>query len=337
MIVLREAIMIAQRPKSQLLCISLLLLFAFLVGCESSVAPSAGRTNTRTPILEGSPPAVRTTIAQVPPSSPKGTVAATRLRPTPTFVLPTSLPSPTLTIQQERAVVVAMLEDNGDCELPCWWGITPTVTTWQAVRDLLASYGKQTSSFQYADGTTAHSTRDFEVQGVGHYDYRIGFIFLEQGGIVEAIQVSSEVFRGAVAEYFAQDWHRYSLDQMLTRYGEPSQVFLQLFPSFEPDSANYTVVVLYDQLGIAVRYWGLAAVVGDKVQVCPVLEQVNMITLWLQTPQNTTPLMQRVITSDESSYFQSLEKTTGLTMQAFYDTFRDGDSGACLEGQPTLP
>ncbi|MCP4538783.1 MAG: hypothetical protein GY832_16745 [Chloroflexi bacterium] len=34
-----------------------------------------------------------------------------------------------------------MLETNGGCDLPCWWGVTPGQSEWQTVMDLTETLG----------------------------------------------------------------------------------------------------------------------------------------------------------------------------------------------------
>jgi hypothetical protein len=53
--------------------------------------------------------------------------------PTPKPPTPTVPPSPTLvptlTADQEQALVLDLLQNNAGCRLPCWWGFTPGKTT----------------------------------------------------------------------------------------------------------------------------------------------------------------------------------------------------------------
>ena len=169
------------------------------------------------------------------------------------------------------------------------------------------------------------------------YGYYIHIGFIEQSGVVQSIQVRGAIVRQTTPERFAQDWHRYSLDQVLTRYGQPSQVMLHLEPPIEAGSpAGYSLHVFYDQLGIAMSYLGLAN--GETmIQACPVFEQMTGIGLWLQACEEEFPLVEHVIAPDVMGYFRSLEEATGMSLETFYEIFRNPDSRVCLEGPPTFP
>jgi len=169
------------------------------------------------------------------------------------------------------------------------------------------------------------------------YDSRIWIRFVARDGTVEGIQVEGECLSG-VSEYFAQDWQRYSLDSVLGRYGQPSQVFIALLVGTE--ASGYGLLLLYDHLGIAVRYSGSATIIGYEptiLRACPRYDEVSPIILWLQSPQQGTPLLQHALTPEEMPEFRPLEEATGMSVETFYETFRDPHSGVCLEGPPTFP
>lgn len=303
----------------------------YLAGC-STIPPSPGRT----PLPAIHTPSLRP-ISSPSPEPP------TRTSPTPSPVLathtpypppPTSTLAPALPPDQERAFVVGMLETNGGCELPCWWGITPGETDWQTVRSLFASLGKRTNDIPYSDGTIGHGSRNFEVshpEHLDHLEYYVAHTFVERDGRVQSVEVKCEVFRDATSEQFARDWHRYSLDQVLTRYGLPSQVMLELWPNPPEPYYPYRLFVFYEHLGILIEYEG-PAIPGEPFRICPVFEQVNYLRLWLQSPERGIPLLQLAnLDPLEQAQMLPLEEATGMDIQTFYETFRQAGTTACLE------
>src|SRR3990172_323544 len=68
--------------------------------------------------------------------SPSATLTPVDIAHTPTTMpRPTISPAPTLTAEQQEAYIVDMLKTNGDCKLPCWWGIMPGEATLQSLQD----------------------------------------------------------------------------------------------------------------------------------------------------------------------------------------------------------
>lgn len=287
-----------------------MLLLVLLTSCTDPSVPT---------ILPATPSAVPTSLPTTP-SQPPLLVTTSVSMEIPS--VPTPISYPTLTAEERQAFVREMLNTNDGCELPCWWGVVPGQSDWPSVLDRFIGYGGFVFDFSHPDRL---------------FDYRVSLDFDEQAETIQSIQVTGEIPGGTTSEHFAQDWHRYSLDQVLTRYGEPSQVMLQWVPPLEGGNPPYILLVFYDHLGFAVLYLGSATYDGTAFEVCPAFDQVTYISLWLQASDNETSLMERAITSDEAPYYRFLEEVTGMSLEVFYNTFRSPDSQVCLEGPPTLP
>jgi len=209
-----------------------------------------------------------------------------------------------------------MLETNDGCELPCWWGIVPGRSEWQAVLNRFIAYG----GFAFE---IPHPTRS--------YDYMLDLSLDHQNGVVQSIHVMSFITPGGKSDHFSQDWHRYSLDQVLTRYGQPSQVMLKLSPNPPGPYYPYSLFVFYDHLGILIRYSG-SAIPGEPFRICPKLEEVEHLNLWLQPPGEGPSLLE-LANLDRAVLAQMLplEQATGMDIQTFYETFREAEAAVCLE------
>ena len=256
-----------------------------------------------------------------------------------------------LSLDAEDALLVDMLATNGGCELPCWWGITPGVTPWEDVQQQFLSYGKSISSWSW----------DVDKWGTGHkvgflgrhesypFDYVVEHIIYEQEGIVSLIGAQGHVPGWPADEWtlsprFVQDWERYTLDQVLARFGKPTQVLLHYWSDHE---SFFGVGVLYEDRGILVEYMGLAQ--GEKeedeyhfdpVVICPTRSQLTDINIWLKSPEAELSLTD-VFLDSGGGYLgllpyqntPSLEDATGMTLDTFYTTFLDPNTDACMEAQ----
>ncbi len=291
-----------------------------LVGCSAALLSPDDTSPSAIPTF--SP------IVVSPQSSPEPQICTPTPGPVPATHTPcptqTPMPTlvPTLTADEERAFVVEMLETNGGCELPCWWGVTPGETTWQAVKDQFGLYYGHGDT--RSDGTVYHYGPTYGLSPERTWNYYIAHTFVERDGIVQSIQVMSEVNRNAQAGHSAQDWHHYSLDQILAHYGQPSQVWIAFVPVIEIGSSPYyDITLVYEHFGFRILYSG-AAVQDDAVmRTCLRFEQVTRILLNLQTsPMEPTML---------EGHWLSLEEATGMDVETFYRTFRNANSDVCLE------
>ncbi|MBW8012722.1 MAG: hypothetical protein FVQ83_16010 [Chloroflexi bacterium] len=83
----------------------------------------------------GSTAATTSTPSPSPTTSPTSTLTATA-PPMGTFTL-TLTPQPTLSEEEIEQKLIQYYETNGNCELPCFWGIIPGETTLQEVENEL--------------------------------------------------------------------------------------------------------------------------------------------------------------------------------------------------------
>lgn len=288
-----------------------LVLLMFLVGCNTPVTPITPSTAMTTPSKTTMAPTV---VLDTPPPNP--VLATTTPSPTCTLAPSTVTPWPTLAANERQQFAREMLATNDGCELPCWWGTMPGQTDWQTVRNRFIAIG----GFVFE---MPHPQRLF--------DYYIDLSFEHNNGVVQSVQVTSGTALGYSSVHFAQDWHRYSLDQVLTRYGKPSQVMLELWPNPPVPNYPYKLFVFYDHLGILIEYEG-EAIRGEPFRVCPVFEQVTSIRLWLQSPGSSTSLLQLAnLDSLEVAQMLPLEKATGVSLETFHQTFKDAKARTCLK------
>jgi hypothetical protein len=263
-----------------------------------------------------------------------------------------------------------MLATNGGCELPCWWGITPGVTSWEDAQRMFLSYGRSIGSRQayarYWDQERGHTESyvgiAYDVSLLGRhdpypFDYVVEHTLYEQDGTVQLLGAIGHALGGATwytsewppPRHFAQDWQRYTLDQILSRFGPPSQVLLHYWPH---EGALYSLAVLYEEYGILVAYMGAVQGEGedtwdlDTVIICPMRSQINDINIWVTSPDMGISLVEsftnwrlgkgyyEIPFSEERS--PSLEEATGMDIETFYETYLDPYTPSCLEARPEV-
>jgi hypothetical protein len=285
-------------------------------------------------------------------------------------VIPTD--SSKMAADEEDAFLVDMLANTDGCELPCWWGITPGVTSWQETQQMFSSYGRSIGIRQHSAGYRNEDGDYIESYiGVEHnvslfgrhaqypFDYVLEHTFYEQGGTVQLLGVLGHALGGdtwytsgwPAPKYFLQDWHRYTIDQILYRFGMPSQVLLHYWPQ---ENTLYTVAVLYESQGMLLAYMGP---VQDKVEnkdgdeldtlsICPTRDEIIDINIWLKSPElkdsladlfNNWRLSHGYYTLP-ASHLRSppLEEASEMSLEAFYTTYMDPNTQVCIEAYEKL-
>src|SRR3989304_281379 len=229
-----------------------------LAGCSN--VPTTVETSTPSPVSlvpsltpspRVTPPVTSTPSRSVATLSP---IVVTRV-PTRT---PTTIPTPLapLTEEEARAFVIHMQETNGGCELPCWWGITPGKTKGREAEQILSPLRK----FGEGDTVGALSLYFLEL----HVYANQGLVVrvdtkTSKNQPVDRIYVESFITVKDDTARYDESWRRYFVNELLTRLGPPSDVWLGFGPSGSQESQRYRyeLMVFYEDLGATVGFAGL--------------------------------------------------------------------------------
>jgi hypothetical protein len=264
--------------------------------------------------------------------------------------------------EAEDGLVADLLADNGGCELPCWWGITPGVTPWAEAQQMFLSYGKSVSTYEATpDWGIAHKVGLFGRHERYPFDYLVEHTLYERDGIVSMIGIHGHTpgwpaDEWSVSERFIPDWQRHSLDQVLARFGQPSQVLLHYWAESAPPP--FSVAVLYEDRGILIEYMGLnqwEEVEGeqalDPILICPQRSHVTDINLWLRSPEQQADMTLADVPGFTDVFSQfgggylgllgfrstpTLEEATGMSVDEFARIFADPGTDACLRASPAV-
>jgi len=295
---------------------SVLVWLLLVVGCQSPVTPPASPGYTAlppTPTIILPMPSASHTKTSLPTATPSLT---------PTFTpSATWTPLPTLLPTEAQALVLDLLQNNAGCRLPCWWGFTPGKTTWEAARQFLASFatriGQGGSGQVTENGVTYHTTNYsvfYEVLGEPERDETN---YSLKNEIIDVIQVGSG---GTVLSY--------QLHLVLAAYGMPTEILLKTYTNSPENYLPFRLVLFYPQQGILAYYEYEAHKIGDQMRSCP---QPLGPRLWLWSPEQETIQIADVDPPDTNQPLRPLEEVTEMDLQTFYQTFKNPNSGVCLE------
>jgi hypothetical protein len=247
-----------------------------------------------------------------------------------------------LSPEEEDAAIARMLAGDGGCELPCWWGLTPGVTGWEEARQQFLDHGKALGSMSpysiAVDEGRFYRADFFHHHARYPFAYRLNHMLYQQDGIVHVVGVIGSSYEDSPLRLFTEDWQHYNLQEVLARYGRPTQVVLRYWSI---EGGDYTVGLLYEERGLMFEYGGEIPITGEvsdivePIEVCLGRERVRRIGVWARSAQAQPSLYTIFDRVNHPVDPPTLEEATGMTVDTFYNTYLQ-DSDVCLEADPAL-
>ena len=243
--------------------------------------------------------------------------------PPPTLNLPPLLtprvtPLPTRLPADIREGLSYMLQTNGDCVFPCFWGIRPYQTRYEELYSVIDNLGGSRFETSQPEGAI-HVSSYFNIEE--NHGIFVEFGANLQDDIVESMKIRLlNLYEDGVA---VEDWSAYNLDKIQAIYGSPDKVELAFG---QISNAIWFIVTLrYESISTVIIYdaaipesKGNQFSTSDSVLFCPKEIVFGTVTLYMGNyPFNTIPSGLPIL------------KSTGLTEQEFYKLFTENPS-TCL-------
>jgi hypothetical protein len=280
---------------------------------STATLPEVMKTSTTTPVIF---PLITSSITPFPSTTAAPSVIVT--------ITPTRTPRSTLEKNWAQALAYGYLKTNGGCLLPCWWGLTPGLTTWD-------------------DADSFFSTLDSKINTLRLDSYRID----KYGVIINLPQENSEydlssgtfyVKSGLIDSMMVQiDMPLYA---MLSKYGSPDEIYLRA-RGFVMAHYNgwFTLVLFYQKKGMLVRYDGISNQ-GLIVGFCPVNidKRLPLSLLWNtknpMTFEEAAEVMSLISPVPPPSLddYHPVSKISKMDVNTFYETYKNPKNvSTCLE------
>jgi hypothetical protein len=215
--------------------------------------------------------------------------------------------------------LLAMLEDNGGCRLPCWWGITPGETTWEEARAFLAPYASRISVHEIGGRVSIAVYFFYPPESV-----TTSFITLNFGvmnGIINGIAINNIELVSA-----------YNLSELMETYGEPGSVFIDAYSGWENDYGprHVAIHIYYPQHGIFAQYDAPNGEVGDGI-LHNCIEYGPLLLLW--SPERQLNYADAIVSLglDFQFPFLPVSEALGMDVPTFYETYRGADREVCID------
>jgi hypothetical protein len=232
----------------------------------------------------------------------------------------TAIPKGTLTPKEAQKMVQGLLENNGGCMLPCWWGITPGKTTWAEARKFLESFSIYVGE---TGGVQVPLPAPYSNATYMDHGYSI------KNGIVEYI----DIYNFNLAP-------NYYLPKFLETYGRPSEIWMRTFAQEEMGIQNFMVDIFYRDRGILIEYSTGEPLkeIDSKLENCFIKNMDSpFIYLWSPETQDLTfQNAKKFIDTTNLPEPKTLFEATGMDIKTFYETFKNPDTDVCLETPKNL-
>ena len=251
--------------------LNLILLFMFVVlsGCKET----ATAYPTASPI---SPIISKSTFTAVPSANTSITATSgitVTLTPRPTTTI-TLTPLSIIPKDKVRAKFDQLYVYNAGCSLPCWWGITPGVTTWNETLHFLHQFDA-VSTFEVDQKypLTENALKFSHIIWYFPSPYREAYTrvdFEVQNGLVTAISLGDDI----------GGW-MFDLEKLYKEYGNPNQVFV--LPEDCPENFNFcdaTIYYMYNEQRFLSENGVMGSIDGTTVSLCVSKYDNGFIYMW---------------------------------------------------------
>lgn len=296
-----------------------LILLTVLLGCTQSAGENA-----TTPLLET--PLLPTNIATPIPTFTPPTIIDS---PTPTST-PTTIP--TLSVEQARARLLDLLTNNGNCHLPCLWGITIGKSSFPEVLTILMPLSSLSHSV-YLDSPELGGIIPRYTEGNLEIYTAVGFLATPDSNIVYHLTFNAEAHRPLAqggyedvydSKFFGEKVSAYSLQHILTEQGIPSSVMLETAggPLTRGGTGGFDILLLYPDQGILVNYKTQMRLIGANVRGCPLNAYIQMELYSPGKPDLFFAGLKQTNWGLKMTAYQPIEEVTSMSVKEFYDTFR---------------
>lgn len=246
---------------------------------------------------------------------------------------PSATNSPTMTItptieKKTREEVDAWLLEKvyePECDLPCFWGITPGETSWRDVVEEVSPY--------------ADEVENGREEKYYHYSFffysppeeiTTGILFL---GIDYQLEKILKVNIGLVLENVSS----YSLPAVLLKYGPPGEVWITAYSGYafdDRDPRPSTMYVLYPEMGLLLTYAGPPGEVDYGI-VKNCIEWGPSLEIWAP---GELPSMEAF--DERFAYmwlpYLHVDEALGMDVNAFYEAYQGEPGDVCFETPANL-
>ncbi|HWR64712.1 MAG TPA: hypothetical protein VN364_01195 [Bellilinea sp.] len=296
------------KPFTCSLIAAILIGAIYLAGCLPSPSPTPG---------------INETAAPEPSLTPSPTLSPTQTRMARPTATGTREPLPTLPPAEAFEKVEELLETNGGCAFPCWWGITPGKTSWNEVLDMLQPIAWRMSSLKNHPVYKDKVTREFY------------FAFDDEPTLINSLMVIFVLEKETLEIEWIVSGQPYDLLFILDTYGAPDEILINAdgIPVTGPAAYDYNLI--YSKHGIIAGGGRDAKVIHrngeDFALICQSDFKTDARGLVFWSPELKLEFKDVFIQYESIENYLLLETVIGMNQKEFTTFILENDAGNCLE------
>lgn len=235
------------------------------------------------------------------------------ISPTPIITL-----TPLEPVDNPEEYIKMLIETNGGCDLPCWWGIVPGETDWETAKQFLATFANEIIE-NYGEPIDEETIKQgyfnfisFQVPGEDNENY---IRFRLENSIIEIITIS-------------QLYEDSPPHQVIEDYGLPDKIWLHAHPT--PGRWYVSLDFLYSERGIVVGYSTHNAVEQDSIiRAC--FDRGTVLNLF---PEGNEIDRQGVYPNQDFKItVRAFSDSSEAEAQTFFESFINPELEPCLDTQ----
>jgi len=234
-------------------------------------------------------------------------------------------------------VLFELLENNGDCQLPCLLGFTPGISTLEELENFFGQFVSIDSSEilidRVADNDGKWSALGFYFLNSDVY-FDIGLTYYQDETLTKAMVLDSAS---------RQKWHpayrdtmsHFMLQNILADFGVPSQVMILTYP-YDPQRSNivswpFFLFVLYQERGFYVLYEMNRMSTGAEFRGCPAESFVSIATWSPRDNETFKTLTEATVLGNYLSDYKSIDDSTAMDLDEFFQVFSNPNNVLCID------
>jgi hypothetical protein len=272
----------------------------FVLMISFSCAPQVNNATPDLEIIDSPSPAIIPTIFP----SPSATI-------TPAALPPTLTPLPALNPNQALAKIRELLQTNGNCNLPCWWGIVPGKTTFAEAQNFFRQFNP-----------LPFLQNDAPNKQFANYLIPVSENISPAFGIDVYLDIEDKVVK-IIAVESIESATNFGIQKMLFDYGQPSEIWVFAYRSYLGGVPPADVLLFYPSRGILARYSTELTEINenkDSATIC--LDGSPSLVLWSPIEQIDFERAQTYARLDYREYGRlllPLYKATNISLDEFYE------------------
>jgi len=228
-------------------------------------------------------------------------------------------PLPDLTSDKARENLRNLLETNGGCDLPCWWGITPGITTIDQTVNILNTISTSMSVKEEV-GEVTYLEITFPVPD--GYPMFNGQSYVFENNISKIIEASAS---GVTS---------FQMKNVLNQYGLPSQVmFMGINSRSFGGKYLFSIDLIYMEKAMLLHYTFEVSATEEYFHICPRYEDAGSVIIWDKNMNLTIYDLNKHLLTHEFDWTWSKppEKAINLSIEEFVETMIDDSQSGCFD------